>query len=67
MHIPALVTIKHIETHETICASILSNGGIKMKDFVVIQENVLELIYVFLKDNTLYQLNYEEAKREHCN
>ena len=46
---------------------LLSNGGIKMKDFVVIQENVLELIYVFLKDNTLYQLNYEDAKREHCN
>lgn len=64
MHLPALGAIKHNETHKAIYARLVSKCGIKMKGVVAIQRKVLELIYVLHKNNTVYQVNYEEAKRE---
>ena len=65
MHLPALEVIKHNETHKAIYARLVSKCGIKMKGVVAIQRKVLELIYVLHKNKTVYQVDYEETKREH--
>jgi len=64
MHLPALGAIKHNETHKAIYARLVSKCGIKMKGVVAIQRKVLELIYVLHKNKTVYQVDYEETKRE---
>lgn len=64
MHLPALAAIKHSDPHKAIYARLVSKSGIKMKGVVAVQRKILELIYILHKNQTAYQANYEEEKRE---
>ena len=64
MHLPALSAIKHEEKFRELFARLVSRHGVKMKAVVAIQRKLLELIYLLHKNQTEYQPNYENEKRE---
>lgn len=54
MYLPALAAIRSNEQHRDIFARLVARHGIKMKAAVAIQRKILELIYVLIKNNTVY-------------
>jgi len=54
MHLPALAAIRHDERYRDLFARLVSNHGIKMKAAVAIQRKLLELTYILVKSNTVY-------------
>jgi transposase len=58
MYLPALAAIRSNEHHQQIFARLVGRHGIKMKAAVAIQRKLLELIYVLIKNNSVYDEHY---------
>jgi len=54
MYLPALAAIRSNEHYRGIFARLVARHGIKMKAAVAVQRKLLELIYVLIKNNTVY-------------
>jgi len=64
MHFPALSAIKHNEGYKGVYSRLVSKNGIKMKGIVAVQRKLLELIYIIYKNDTVYDGEFENKKRE---
>jgi transposase len=64
MYLPALAAIRSNEQHRDIFARLVARHGIKMKAAVAIQRKILELIYVLIKNKTVY--NEHHLKLAHA-
>ncbi|MEN9442677.1 MAG: hypothetical protein RLZ33_2754 [Bacteroidota bacterium] len=64
MHLPALTAIRHEQRYKDMFTRLVSRHGIKMKAAVAIQRKLLELTYVLVKNNTIYDSNYLPVNKE---
>lgn len=65
LHLPAITSIKHNETHRDLYARIVSKNGIKMKGVVAVQRKILELIYTLHKNKTEFERNHLKKESSH--
>ncbi len=63
MHLPALSAIRSDERFKAIFARLVAKHGIKMKAVVAVQRKLLEMMYIFFKNNTPYDKNYFQNKQ----
>ena len=67
LHLPALTAIKRVDEYRQLYARLVGKSGIKMKGVVAVQRKLLELTYILYKNNTEFEIGYEEKKREKLN
>lgn len=63
MHLPSLAAVRHNQIYKKVYARLVSKHGIKMKALIAIQRKLLELSYILVKNQSVFDPNYEE-KRE---
>nr|WP_245758503.1 IS110 family transposase [Paenimyroides ummariense] len=59
MHFPTLAAIRTDERFRDIFLRLVSRHGIKMKAIVAIQRKLLELTFIFWKNNSYYNAEHE--------
>lgn len=64
MHLPALTAIRHDERYKDLFVRLVSRHGIKMKAIVAVQRKLLELTYILVKNNTVYDPKKLIVKKE---
>lgn len=64
LHFPAITMVKHEPQFKLLFDRILERSAIKMKAYVAVQRKALILIYTLFKNNSAYDPNYLNAKKE---
>lgn len=64
MHFPSMSGVKKIEAYKDLYARLVAKNGIKMKGLVAVQRKMLELCYILFKNDTDFDPNFEQRKRE---
>lgn len=63
LHLPSLSAVKHNPEYKEIYTRLIEKHGIKMKALVAIQRKMLELAYILIKNDTVYNKDYQKKKR----
>jgi len=63
LHLPSLCSVKYILEYRELYTRIVSKNGIKLKALIAVQRKMLELTYVLVKNQAVYNPNYEMQKR----
>ena len=63
LHLPSLSAVKHNSEYKEIYTRLVEKHGIKMKALVAIQRKMLELAYILIKNDTVYDKDYQKKKR----
>jgi transposase len=63
VHLPALSAVKYCEQYKNTYARLVGRHGVKMKALVAVQRKLLELMYILYKNETVFELDYEEKRK----
>lgn len=64
LYFPAITMVKHEPQFQQLFDRIVERSGIKMKGYVAVQRKALILIYTLFKNNSTYDPNYQNTKKE---
>ena len=64
LYFPAISIAKHEPQFKQLFERVLERSAIKMKGYVAVQRKTLILIYTLFKNNTTYDPNYQNTKKE---
>lgn len=64
LYFPAITMVKHEPQFKQLFDRVLERSAIKMKGYVAVQRKALILIYTLFKNNTAYDPNYQNEKKE---
>ena len=64
LYFPAITMVKHEPQFKQLFDRVLERSAIKMKGYVAVQRKALILIYTLFKNNTAYDSNYQNTKKE---
>ena len=64
LYFPAITLVKHEPQFKQLFDRVLERSAINMKGYVAVQRKALILIYTLFKNNTTYDPNFQNAKKE---
>mgnify|MGYP000253120857 CR=1 FL=1 len=64
LYFPAITMVKHEPQFKQLFDRVLDRTSIKMKGYVAVQRKALILIYTLFKNNTPYDPNYQNKKKD---